>query len=147
VLAGGKIERHGGLWLRPTVLAGVTHEMAVMREETFGPVLPVMNFATVDEAVRLANDGEYGLSASVLAGSLDEAEAVGRRLEAGAICLNDGALTALLSDAPKTSFRHSGLGPSRAGDEGLTRFLRRRAVYAQAGRPMPLSAFSEGRKL
>ncbi|WP_448586064.1 aldehyde dehydrogenase family protein [Thermaurantiacus sp.] len=144
LLTGGSIEHHGGLWLRPTVLADVDHSMAVMREETFGPVLPVMTFRTPDEAVALANDSDYGLSAAVVAGSLAEAEAVGRRLAAGAISLNDGALTSLLSDAPKTSLRFSGLGPSRAGEEGLTRFLRHRAFYAQGGAPLPLAAFSEG---
>ena len=80
VLTGGQIEHHGGgLWLRPTVLADVTHEMAVMREETLGPILPVMAFDTEDEAVEMANFGEYGLSAAVFAETLDIAEAVGRR--------------------------------------------------------------------
>ncbi len=143
LLAGGRIETlGGGLWLRPTVLADVTHEMAVMREETFGPVMPVMVFRDPEEAVRLANDSSYGLSAAVLAGSLAEAEAVGVRLEAGAISLNDGALTALVSDAEKTSWKMSGLGPSRMGDSGLTRFLRRRALLRQHGRALPLAAFS-----
>jgi acyl-CoA reductase-like NAD-dependent aldehyde dehydrogenase len=145
VLTGGTIETHGGgLWLRPTVLADVTHAMDVMREETFGPVLPVMPFDTVDEALRLANDSVYGLSAAVVAATLAEAEAVARRLHAGAVSLNDGALTALLSDAAKASFGLSGLGPSRAGEEGLLRFLRRRVLYAQTGDPLPLAAFSEG---
>jgi succinate-semialdehyde dehydrogenase / glutarate-semialdehyde dehydrogenase len=145
LLTGGEIERHGGgLWLRPTVLADVTHEMAVMREETFGPVMPVMAFDSVDEAVALANWGEYGLSAAVFAGSLDDAEAVGRRLEAGAVSLNDAALTALFYEAAKQSFKASGLGPSRMGADGLARFVRRQALIANTGRPAPLGAFAEG---
>jgi acyl-CoA reductase-like NAD-dependent aldehyde dehydrogenase len=147
LLTGGTLEDHGGLWLRPTILTEVTHAMAVMREETFGPVLPVMTFNTVEEGISLANDSDFGLSAAVVAGTLAEAEAVARHLEAGAISLNDGALTALLSDAAKTSFKASGLGPSRAGDEGLTRFLRRRALYAQSGAPLPLAAFSEKNRI
>ncbi|WP_448580239.1 aldehyde dehydrogenase family protein [Thermaurantiacus sp.] len=144
ILTGGEVETlGGGLWMRPTVLADVRPDMAIMREETFGPVMPVMAFDTVDEAVALANDSIYGLSAAVVAGDLAEAAAVGRRLKAGAVSLNDGALTALVADAAKTSFGLSGLGPSRAGDEGLTRYLRRRVLYAQAGAPLPLSAFSE----
>jgi acyl-CoA reductase-like NAD-dependent aldehyde dehydrogenase len=143
ILSGGTLEDHGGLWLRPTILTRVTHAMAVMREETFGPVLPIMTFRTPAEAIALANDSEFGLSAAVIAGTLAEAEAVARHLDAGAVSLNDGALTALLSDAAKTSFKTSGLGPSRAGDEGLTRFLRRRALYAQTGTALPLQAFSE----
>lgn len=145
VLTGGDIEGHGGgLWLRPTVLVDVTHEMSVMREETFGPILPVMAFDTVDEAVALANFGEFGLSAAVFAGTLEAAEAVGRRLEAGAISLNDAALTAVFYEAAKQSFKASGIGPSRMGADGLARFFRRQALIANTGRPLPLSAFREG---
>jgi len=94
VLAGGSVEKlGGGQYLRPTVLADVTPDMAVMCEETFGPVLPVTIFDDLEEAISQANDTEYGLSAAVLAGSLDEAAAIGSRLEAGAISLQDGALT------------------------------------------------------
>jgi acyl-CoA reductase-like NAD-dependent aldehyde dehydrogenase len=142
---GGRIEHHGGgLWLAPTLLTGVTPAMAVMREESFGPLLPVMAFDHVDDAVTLANDSDFGLSAAVFAGSLDEAEAVGRRLEAGAVSLNDAALTALFHEAPKQSFKLSGLGPSRMGLPGFTRFLRCKALIANHARPLPLSRFSEG---
>ena len=145
VLTGGEIEHHGGgLWLRPTVLVDVTHEMVVMREETFGPIMPLMAFDTVDEAVALANFGEFGLSAAVFAGTLEAAEAVGRRLEAGAISLNDAALTAVFYEAAKQSFKASGIGPSRMGADGLARFFRRQALIANTGRPVPLSAFREG---
>ena len=145
VLTGGEIEHHGGgLWLRPTVLADVTRDMAVMREETFGPIMPVMAFDTVEEAVELANFGDYGLSAAVFAGTRDEAEAVGRRLEAGAISLNDAALTAVFYEAAKQSFKASGIGPSRMGADGLARFYRRQALIANTGKPLPLSAFREG---
>ena len=144
VLTGGEIETHGGgLWLRPTVLADVDHTMSVMREETFGPVLPVMGFDTIEEAITLANDTEYGLSAAVFAGGLDEAEQVARRLEAGAISLNDAALTALFYEAEKQSFKASGIGPSRMGAAGLTRFYRRKALIANTRAPAPLSAFRE----
>ena len=144
VLTGGAIERHGGgLWLRPTVIADVTPDMLLMTEETFGPILPVSPFDTVDEAIDLANSGEFGLSAAVFAATLDEAEAVGRRIEAGAISLNDAALTALFHEAAKQSFKASGLGPSRMGVEGLTRFTRRKALIANTARPVPLSAFRE----
>jgi acyl-CoA reductase-like NAD-dependent aldehyde dehydrogenase len=141
---GGEIEHHGGgLWIRPTVVTGVDHGMALMREETFGPVLPVMPFDTVEEAVALANDTEFGLSAAVLAGSLDEAEAVGRHLEAGAVSLNDGALTAQFYEAEKDSFKYSGLGGSRMGPAGMRRFLRRRALIRQENEPATIEALAE----
>jgi acyl-CoA reductase-like NAD-dependent aldehyde dehydrogenase len=144
VLTGGQVEAHGGLWLRPTVLTGIRDDMRVMQEETFGPLLPVIPFDTEDEAVSLANGGDYGLSAAVFAGDLDRAAALGRRLVAGAVSLNDAALTALFHEAPKQSFRASGLGPSRMGADGFTRFFRRQALIAQTGQPLPLAAFAEG---
>lgn len=144
LLAGGKVETiGGGLYLRPTVLADVTPDMSVMRDETFGPVLPVSIFDNLDEAIDLANSGGFGLSGAVLAGTLEEAEAVARRLEAGAVSINDGALTSMVWDAEKSSFGSSGLGPSRMGDSGLLRFLRKQALLRQTGPSLPLAAFAE----
>ncbi|MCK6370113.1 MAG: aldehyde dehydrogenase family protein, partial [Gammaproteobacteria bacterium] len=143
VLTGGVIERHGGgCWLRPTVVAGVTHQMQLMTEETFGPVIPVMAFDTVEQAIDLANDSAYGLSAAVF-GAEDEARAVARHLEVGAVSINDGGLTTEAFDAEKNSFKLSGMGPSRMGPSGLTRFLRKRAILIQRGVAKDLAAFEE----
>jgi aldehyde dehydrogenase (NAD+) len=109
------------------VLTDVDHSMAVMTEETFGPVLPVMSFTDLDEAVHLANDTCYGLSAAVLAGTVDDGLAVARRLDAGAVSVNDAALTAIVGDGEKHSFKASGLGGSRMGPASLRRFVRRQA--------------------
>jgi acyl-CoA reductase-like NAD-dependent aldehyde dehydrogenase len=144
ILTGGVIERHGGgLWLAPTVIVDVTHEMAVMREETFGPILPVMAFDTVEDAIALANDTDFGLSAAVMAATLDEAESVARRLDAGAVSLNDAALTALFHEAEKHAFKASGLGGSRMGQSGFHRFFRRKALIANTAAPRALSTFAE----
>lgn len=144
VLAGGTVERlEGGAYLRPTVLVDVTPAMAVMREETFGPVLPVTVFDTIDEAIALANDSDYGLSAAVLAGSLEEASAIAPLLDAGAVSLQDGALTSMVGDATNLSRKGSGLGPSRMGDSGLTRFLREQALIRQTGTPLTIDAYAE----
>mgnify|MGYP001809545829 FL=1 len=144
VMTGGALETHGGgLWLRPTVLTDVHHGMKVMHEETFGPIMPVMAFDTPEEAVALANDTVFGLSAAVMAGTLEEAEGVGRQLHAGAVSLNDAALTSLFYEAEKHAFGLSGLGGSRMGAAGFQRFLRRKALIANTGRPTPLSAFAE----
>ncbi|MED7923945.1 aldehyde dehydrogenase family protein [Nonomuraea sp. LP-02] len=125
---GGTIERHGGgHWCRPTVLSGVDHSMLVMTEETFGPVLPVMAVDGPDEAVALAADSAYGLSAAVFAATEEEAMAVAARLPVGAVSVNDAALTALVHEGEKHSFRLSGLGGSRMGPASIARFLRRRA--------------------
>lgn len=145
VLCGGRVEIHGGggRWIRPTVVVDVNHSMQLMTEETFGPVMPVMRFHTIDEAVELANFGVYGLSAAVLAGTLEEAEAIGRRIDAGAVSLNDGSLTGVMHEAEKNSFKCSGLGGSRMGAAGLTRFFRRKALIRQTGRPATIGMFDE----
>lgn len=144
ILTGGEIETHGGgKWLRPTIIADATHTMKVIREESFGPLLPIIAFDTIEQAVALANDTEFGLSAAVIAGTLEEAEEVGAQIDAGAISLNDAALTALFHEAEKHSFKLSGLGGSRMGPAGFQRFLRRKALIANMGEPAPLSAFAE----
>ncbi len=144
ILAGGKVENHGGgLWLEPTVLSNVNHSMKVMTEETFGPIIPVMGFETNEEAIAMANDTEYGLSAAVFAGDLKDATALAMHIEAGAVSLNDAALTSTFHEAEKHSFKLSGMGGSRMGASGFQRFLRRKALIANTGAPAPLSAFSE----
>ncbi|MEP4785542.1 MAG: aldehyde dehydrogenase family protein, partial [Erythrobacter sp.] len=134
----------GGKYLRPTILSDVTPDMAVMREETFGPVLPITIYDDLDAAIAQANDTEYGLSAGVLAGSLEEAAAIGVRLDAGAISLQDGALTSMVGDATNQSRKASGLGPSRMGNTGMLRFLREQAMIRQTGDAATIAMFAEG---
>jgi succinate-semialdehyde dehydrogenase / glutarate-semialdehyde dehydrogenase len=144
ILTGGRIEHHlGGLWLAPTVIVDVDHTMKVMTEETFGPIMPVMAFDTIEQAIDLANDSIYGLSAGVIAGTLEEAEAVGRQLDAGGVSLNDAALTSQFYEAEKHSFKQSGLGGSRMGPAGFQRFCRRKALIANRGDVTALSAYAE----
>ena len=143
VLHGGQIETlGGGKYLRPTILTDVTPEMAIIAEETFGPVIPVTIYDDVEEAIRLANDTIYGLSASVI-GNPAEAEKVGERLEAGAISINDGSMTAGVWDAENCSFKQSGMGPSRMGDAGLYRYFRVKAIMRQNGEAAPIAAYAE----
>lgn len=124
----------GGRYMRATVLTGADHSMTIMREETFGPVVPVQAYDHVDEAVRLADDSEYGLSAAVIAGDEAEARTIGRRLHAGAVSLMDTSLTiTIMRDVEKTSYGASGLGGSRMGPNGLLRFLRRKALITRSG--------------
>ena len=145
MLCGGLVEIHGGggRWVRPTVVVDVDHTMKLMTDETFGPVMPVMKFHTVEEAVALANESIYGLSAAVIAGTLEEAESIGRRIDAGAVSLNDGSLTGVMHEAEKNSFKCSGLGGSRMGPAGLTRFFRKKALIRQTGQPATIGLFDE----
>lgn len=127
VQCGGEVESlGGGWWCHPTVLTSVSHEMRVMTEETFGPIIPIMPFTGDDQAVALANDTIYGLSAAVFSGSEERALAIANRLHAGAISINDAALTAVIHEGEKNAFRFSGMGESRMGAASLRRFLRRK---------------------
>jgi len=137
-LTGGRVVNHGGgAWCEPTVLVDVHHGMAVMREESFAAILPVIAFNSDDEAVALANDSEYGLSACVFSSDLDRARRIAGRLQAGAVSINDAALTAMVYDAAKQSFKMSGLGGSRMGGASLARFYRQQAFLINDGTPSP----------
>jgi acyl-CoA reductase-like NAD-dependent aldehyde dehydrogenase len=135
ILTGGEVlEINGGLYMRPTVVTGVTHDMILMREETFGPILPVMAFDTVDEGIRLANDTVFGLTASVIAGSEEEALPIARQVNAGAVFMQDSFLTFGKNRTIGThSFGFSGLGGSRTGPESILRFVRRKALMTNHG--------------
>ena len=135
ILTGGKVEEiGGGLYMHPTVVTGVDHSMVLMRDETFGPVLPVMPFDTVDQAVALANDTTFGLTASVIAGTEDEALAIAKRVNAGSVFCQDTFLTfGKNRTVGSNSFGHSGLGGQRTGPESILRFVRRKALLTQHG--------------
>jgi acyl-CoA reductase-like NAD-dependent aldehyde dehydrogenase len=122
VVSGGKRRDGAGDFFEPTILVDVDHSMKVMRDETFGPVIPVMKVADEDEAVRLANDSRYGLSAAVF-GRRDRAEAVARRLESGAANINDVLVNYLAYDVPMGGWKESGIG-TRWGPGGIRKFCR-----------------------
>ncbi len=107
-----------GQFLPCTVLVDVDHDMLVMKDETFGPVLGVMAVDNIDEAVRLANDSYLGLTASVWSGSRSKAMKIGRRIQAGAITINDHLMSHGLSEAPWGGFKQSSIGRTH-GDIGF----------------------------
>ena len=142
-LLGGEPVQAGGIWYPPTLLTNITHDMLIMQEETFGPVIPVVIYGDVEEAVALANDSTFGLSAAVFSADADAAKAVAERLQVGAISINDASLTGIVNDVEKNSFGFSGMGGSRMGPAGLTRFLRKRAMLIQTGEPAAVQLFSD----
>jgi acyl-CoA reductase-like NAD-dependent aldehyde dehydrogenase len=124
LLAGGHARNDGGgRFYEPTVLVDVDHTMQTMREETFGPVLPIMRVADEDEAVRLANDSSYGLQASVWTRDAPRGEQIARRLEAGAVCVNAAQLNYYALNVPMGGWKASGLG-TRHGGAGIRKYCR-----------------------
>jgi succinate-semialdehyde dehydrogenase/glutarate-semialdehyde dehydrogenase len=124
ILTGGaRVPELGKNFYRPTVLADVTHQMRIMREETFGPVLPVMAFASDEEAVRLANDSEYGLAASVWTRDAQRGQRLARQIEAGTVMVNDVLSCFGISEAPHGGWKSSGIGRTH-GRFGLEEMVR-----------------------
>ena len=122
VLVGGKRnEKLPGLYFEPTVLTDVTHDMAVMREETFGPVLPIVPVSSVDEAVKLANDSQYGLAGSVWTNDIDKGIDIAGRIHTGSVSVNDMAMTYGIPEAPFGGRRESGVGQAN-GKVGVRSF-------------------------
>ncbi len=124
VLVGGsRLPDLGTNFYALTVLADVTHEMNIMREETFGPVLPVMAFDSDEEVVRLANDSEYGLAASVWTRDRARGERLARRIQAGTVMVNDVVSCFGISEAPHGGVKSSGVGRAH-GRFGLEEMVR-----------------------
>jgi succinate-semialdehyde dehydrogenase/glutarate-semialdehyde dehydrogenase len=124
ILCGGeRLQSLGPNFYAPTVLADVTHEMRVMREETFGPVLPIMPFDSDDDAARLANDSPYGLAASVWTTDRTRGEILARQINAGTVMINDAVSCFGISEAPHGGVKASGMGRTH-GRWGLEEMVR-----------------------
>ena len=122
-----------GLFIPLMVLVDVTPEMKIMQEETFGPVLPVMPFEDIDEAVRLANDTSFGLNASVWSSDLKKARRIARELVSGNVVINDVIISVANPHLPFGGVKESGIGRYH-GEVGLQTFCHQRAVVVSRGR-------------
>jgi acyl-CoA reductase-like NAD-dependent aldehyde dehydrogenase len=127
VLVGGRAASNGGRFYAPTVIADADHSMSCMTEETFGPTVAIMRVDDADEAVRLANDSPYGLSASVFGKDVARAEQVARRVEAGSACVNDALLNWFALELPLGGWKDSGIG-SRHGAAGIRKYCRQQSL-------------------
>jgi len=128
VLTGGRRNPNlPGLYYEPTVLTDVTHDMTIMTDETFGPVIPIMKVRDAEEAIRLANDSRYGLTASVWTKDDVKARVVSRRIEAGSVCVNDCLVNFAVTEAPMGGIKESGIGV-RHGAQGIRKFCRQQTV-------------------
>jgi acyl-CoA reductase-like NAD-dependent aldehyde dehydrogenase len=135
IAAGGHAHAEHGRFYEPTVLLDVDHSMACMTDETFGPTLPIMRVADAEEAVTKANDSRYGLSASVWTKDIARGEAIARRMEAGAVCVNDAQLNYLVLELPMGGWKESGLGV-RHGAPGIRKYTRQQAMLVTRFAPL-----------
>ena len=130
VLTGGK-RAEQGLFYPATVLVDVDHSMDCMREETFGPLLPVMRVASEDEAVALANDSVYGLAGSVWTTSPARGRRVGARVETGGMNVNNAMTNVFQFPLPMGGWKQSGLGHRFGGPNGVRKFTRQQAFVSE----------------
>ena len=127
-LTGGKRSDGAGSFYPPTVLVDVDHSMACMTEETFGPTLPIMKVSSVGEAVRLANDSPYGLSAAVFSKNVERAKDIALQLDCGAVNVNDVISNLMCTTAPMGGWKTSGIGARFGGVDGVRKYCRQETV-------------------
>ncbi|MBC6315725.1 aldehyde dehydrogenase [Listeria grandensis] len=128
ILTGGKAVEGTGFFFQPTVIGDATNDMEIMHDEVFGPVAPIGTFKTLDEAIKLANDCDYGLTSSVYTTNLDRAMKVIRQLKFGETYVNRENFEAM--QGFHAGFRKSGIGGAD-GKHGLEEYLQTHVVYLQ----------------
>lgn len=129
ILTGGRRGANpGGFFYEPTVLINVDHQMTIMRDETFGPVLPVMTFKSDDEAIKLANDSVYGLTASVWTKDIARGRRIAEQIEAGTVMVNEVVYTHGIAQTPWGGVKESGYGRTH-GRMGLLELVQPQHIH------------------
>jgi len=127
VTGGRRNPKLPGYYYEPTVLIDVDHSMSIMTDETFGPVIPIMQVKSPEEAVRLANDSRYGLSASIFSHDRPAAARLADQLDSGAVCVNDSLVNFIIPEAPMGGRKDSGFG-YRHGAAGIRKFCQQKTI-------------------
>jgi acyl-CoA reductase-like NAD-dependent aldehyde dehydrogenase len=130
VLTGGKA-RDKGLFYEPTVLVDVDHGMDCMREETFGPTLPVMKVRDAAEAIEKANDSRLGLAGSIWTRDKAKAMALARQMNTGTVTLNNVIVGIFQFGVPFGGWNDSGVGSRSGGAEGIRKYCRAKSIVAE----------------
>ncbi|MET8430429.1 aldehyde dehydrogenase family protein [Nocardia sp. NPDC004860] len=132
VLVGGKrVGDRAGNFFEPTVLVDVDHSMTCMREETFGPTLPIMKVADETQALALANDSDYGLSSSLWTRDRRRAARLSRRIEAGSVSVNNAVVATFQLPIPMGGWKQSGVGTRFGGANGVLKYCRQQSVVEE----------------
>lgn len=124
----GGVRESDTLFFGPTVISGANNDMRAMQEETFGPTLPIATFKTEEEAIRLANDSEFGLTASVWTKDYAKGGRVAEQIEAGSVCVNEVLYTHGIGQTPWGGFKNSGRGRTH-GTEGLMELVQPQHIH------------------
>ena len=131
VIGGKRSNEERGWFHQPTVVTNVNHKMKLMRDETFGPVLPIMTFKTDEEAVRLANDSIYGLTASIFTTDIARGRELAEQIEAGTVMVNEVVYTHALGSTPWGGVKQSGYGRTH-GRLGLLELVTPQHVHVNS---------------
>ena len=128
ILTGGR--RHPGLkglYYEPTLMVDVNHGMDIMKEETFGPIIPIMKVKDREEALRLANDSRYGLDSSVFTRDAKSGRQMAEKIQAGSVCINDSLVNFVIPEAPMGGIKESGFG-RRHGADGIRKYCKQKTI-------------------
>jgi acyl-CoA reductase-like NAD-dependent aldehyde dehydrogenase len=131
VLIGGRSGDPAGLFYQPTVLVDVDHDMTCMREETFGPTLPIMKVRDAAEAIEKANDSELGLSGSVWTQDKNKGIALARKMNTGTVNINNVIANALQLPVPCEGWNDSGIGSRSGGASGIRKYCKTKSIVAE----------------
>ena len=133
VIAGGERPSGPGLFYPPTLLIDTTSEMKVRKEETFGPLKPIIAFDSIEEAIQIANDSEYGLSGSVWTRNMEEGRRIAARIKTGSVNINDALMTPAFPSLPFGGVKKSGIARNH-GMEGLRNFTDIKSITEYSGK-------------